>query len=67
MNDRKPQRPEGQATDLLLWQPALALTDGSALVRFSLPPTPGAYRVLLYGNTPDGRLGFSQSRLETKK
>jgi hypothetical protein len=53
-------------TDLLLWQPALTLTDGSAVVRFPLPPTPGAYRVLLYGNTPDGRLGFQQQRLESK-
>ncbi len=57
---------KGPVTDLLLWQPALTLTDGSAVVRFPLPPTPGVYRVLLYGNTPDGRLGFSQRRLEAK-
>jgi hypothetical protein len=52
------------APGLALWEPALRLKGGEALVTFTLPPSPGPYRVLLYGHTPDGRLGFSQGRLE---
>jgi len=58
---------KGATAEVLLWQPDVMLTNGSAAVRFTLPSTPGSYRVLLYGNTADGRLGFSQSRLATKK
>jgi anti-sigma factor RsiW len=54
----------GPEQDTLLWQPDLYLLSGTGQVAFDVPMSSGAYRVLLIGNTADGRLGFYEGRLE---
>jgi hypothetical protein len=56
----------GLEHDTLLWNPALFLATGSAQVAFDVPASAGTYRVLLLGNTPDGRLGSYEGRLEVQ-
>ena len=56
----------GVEFDTLLWHPALFLPGGSAQVAFDVPAVPGTFRVLLIGNTADGRLGFYEGRLEVQ-
>jgi hypothetical protein len=51
----------------LLWHPALRLSDGRAKLDFDLPAIPATYRILIYGHTEDGRLGFFEDRLNTGK
>jgi hypothetical protein len=51
----------------LLWHPALPLPDGRAKLDFDLPAIPATYRILIYGHTEDGRLGFFEDRLNTAK
>lgn len=50
----------------LLWQPRLRIENGQATLNFDVPPAPASYRVLIYGHTTDGRLGFSESRIDVK-
>ncbi len=54
----------GVEFDTLLWHPALFLNGGAAQVAFDVPAWAGSYRVLLFGNSADGRLGFYEGRLE---
>jgi hypothetical protein len=56
----------GLEYDTLLWHPSLLLTGGSGQVAFDVPASAGNYRVLLFGNTADGRLGFYEGRLEVQ-
>ena len=57
--------PEAQAT--LLWHPNLFAADGSAAVSFDLSSSGATYRIILFGNTPSGRLGSFQGKLQTSK
>jgi hypothetical protein len=59
-----PIRPYYQHT--VLWSPALFAEKGRAQVRFDLSPDVSAYRVLLFANSPTGRLGFYEGRLEVR-
>ncbi len=52
--------------DTLLWDPSVYLPSGSAQVAFDVPAVAGTYRVLLIGNTADGRLGFYEGHLEVQ-
>ncbi len=44
--------------DTLLWHPDLYAPHGSAEVSFDLSQNQTIYRILIYANSPDGRLGF---------
>jgi hypothetical protein len=57
--------PSAPAT--LLWHPNLDARDGSAPVSFDLPSSGATYRIILFGNTPSGRLGSFQGKLKTSK
>jgi hypothetical protein len=52
--------------DTLLWHPVLFAEDGHAEISFGLPGNLTSYRVLLYGNSPSGRLGVFQGQLEVR-
>lgn len=53
--------------DTLLWQPAVFSENGKLQLPLELPAQPASYTVILLANTPDGRLGFYQSRLDIPK
>lgn len=56
----------GRTPDLqptLLWAPALQADNGSVDVNFDLSQSVAHYRILLFANSPDGRLGFYQGQL----
>jgi hypothetical protein len=57
--------PSAPAT--LLWYPKLDARDGSAPVSFDLSSSGATYRIILFGNTPSGRLGSFQGKLKTSK
>src|SRR5205823_7663886 len=59
--DRAPEVP-----GLVLWEPALPLTPAGATVSFALSPNTTTYRVLLYANSPSGRLGYFQGTLRVR-
>jgi hypothetical protein len=59
--------PGDDAQPTLLWHPHLRLDQGQASVAFDVPRTPASYRVLIYGHTEDGRLGFHEQRVEVKR
>jgi len=48
----------------LLWHPTLFSPNGEAQVSFDLSQNLGKYRILLYANSPSGRLGFYEGQLE---
>src|SRR5262249_47552029 len=50
----------------LLWHPNLFAADGSASVSFDLSGSGATYRIILFGNTPSGRLGSFQGKLQAK-
>lgn len=50
--------------DTLVWHPVLFADNGQAQVSFDLSQNMTAYRVLIYANSPSGRLGFYEGRLE---
>jgi hypothetical protein len=52
--------------EMLLWYPNLSATDGSASVVFDLPAKVATYRVVIYGNTADGRLGVYHGKVDAK-
>ncbi len=52
--------------DTLYWHPALFSANGEADVNFDLPHDPGTYRILIYANSPSGRLGFYEGHLEVR-
>jgi hypothetical protein len=52
--------------DTLLWYPALYSADGTADVSFDLSQNLSNYRILLYANSPSGRLGFYEGNLEVR-
>jgi hypothetical protein len=54
------------APGTLLWEPALRLEKGTGQVSFDLPYQYSTYRILLYGHTPTGHLGFYQGQIEVK-
>lgn len=58
--------PGDDAQPTLLWHPQLRLDKGQASVAFDVPKTPASYRVLIYGHTDDGRLGFYEQRIQVK-
>ncbi len=49
--------------DTLLWHPNLYAQDGSAEVSFDLSQNQTTYRILIYANSPDGRLGFYEGTI----
>ncbi|GEM_PF-4504880 len=62
-------RRQNDLTDLqptLLWHPQLKIENGQATLRFDVPQGPASYRLLIYGHTADGRLGFHESRMDVK-
>jgi hypothetical protein len=52
--------------DTLYWNPALVIADGQGQFSFNLADNITTYRVLLYGHTPSGRLGYGQGTLEVR-
>jgi hypothetical protein len=50
--------------ETLVWWPDLHVMSGTAQVHFDVPPNASVYRVILLGNTAEGRLGFYEGRLE---
>jgi anti-sigma factor RsiW len=50
--------------DTILWSPVLVAPGGSAQVSFGLPNVAATYRILVYGHSPDGRLGVAQEVLK---
>jgi Putative zinc-finger len=54
----------GLLADTLLWHPTLWLENGAGEVRFEVGSGQATYRVLLLGNSPTGRLGFFETRLD---
>jgi hypothetical protein len=56
----------GVEVDTLLWHPGLYLKSGSARVAFDVPATAGSYRVLLFGHTANGRVGFYEGYLDVQ-
>jgi hypothetical protein len=63
----KNPRPSPNAPATLLWHPNLSAPDGSAQVSFDIPQSGATYRIILFGNTPGGRLGAFQGKLQTAK
>jgi hypothetical protein len=63
----KNPRPGPNAPATLLWHPNLSAPDGTAQVSFDLPQSGATYRIILFGNTPSGRLGAFQGKLHTAK
>ena len=55
-----------EVPDLVSWEPVLILTPHGAVVSFDLPDVPTTYRVLFYGNSPSGRLGYFQGTLRVR-
>jgi hypothetical protein len=49
--------------DTVLWSPVLTAKDGRAEASFDLPDNITTYRILVYGHTPDGRLGVAHGKL----
>jgi hypothetical protein len=60
------EKAPGLEHDTLLWHPSLFLASGSTQVAFDVPSSAGSYRVLLFGQTADGRLGFYEGRLDVQ-
>jgi hypothetical protein len=50
--------------DTILWSPVLAAPDGSTQVSFDLPEVAATYRILVYGHSPNGRLGVAHETLK---
>jgi hypothetical protein len=61
-----PRRGLADLQDTLLWSPAVFGRDGQAEVSFKLSQNQTSYRILIYANSPTGRLGFYEGRLEVK-
>jgi hypothetical protein len=61
--------PKGEAKtgldlqDTILWSPLLAARNGLAEVSFDLPDNVTTFRILVYGHTPDARLGVAHGKL----
>jgi Putative zinc-finger len=49
--------------DTLLWHPNLYAQNGDAEVSFDLSQIQTTYRILIYANSPDGRLGFYEGTI----
>jgi hypothetical protein len=62
----KHTRKDNDFQDTVFWHPALFTQGGEVRVEFDLSSVPTSFRVLLYGNTADGRLGGFQGRLTTR-
>ncbi len=60
------RRQKNDYQDTLLWVPALFTENGQAQVSFDLSQNLTNYRILLYANTPSGRLGFFQGNFEVR-
>ncbi|MCI0379540.1 MAG: zf-HC2 domain-containing protein [Gemmataceae bacterium] len=60
------RRQKNDNQDTLLWAPALFTENGQAQVTFDLSQNLANYRILLYANTPSGRLGFFQGNFEVR-
>lgn len=56
-----------RTADTLLWAPSALLKDGTTTFDFRLPQNPTTYQILLYANTPSGRLGFYRGTLHTSE
>lgn len=56
-----------EVQDTLLWHPALPAPNGQAEVGFELSGTTGNYRLLILGNSLDGRLGHLETNLSVEK
>lgn len=52
--------------DTLLWHPALPAPDGHAEIGFELSGNTGNYRLLILGNSVDGRLGNLEKNLSVE-
>lgn len=60
------QNPGADAQPTLLWHPQLRITGGQGSVAFDVPQGPATYRLLIYGHSAEGRLGFAESRIEVQ-
>ena len=60
------QQDKREQPDMLLWYPMLPADDGRASVTFDAPYGASTYRVLIYANSPSGRLGFYEGKLEVR-
>jgi hypothetical protein len=58
------QRSRADFQDTVLWYPFLNCPAGEAQVSFDLPYNPASYRVLIYANDAEGRLGFYEETLD---
>ena len=64
---KKPQPPvRVDLQETLLWHPNLIAQDGNAKVSFDASQNLGKYRILIYANSSDGRLGFYEGSLEVR-
>lgn len=63
----RPIRTRVDLQDTLLWHPTLFTPDGNDEITFALSGNLTTYRFLIYANSPDGRLGFYEGRLEVNK
>jgi hypothetical protein len=53
-----------QFPDTVLWSPVLETRNGLARVSFDLPAVAATYRILVYGHSPQGRLGVAHEILQ---
>ncbi len=54
----------GLPADTLLWLPEVNVEHGTATLSFDTPVAVEGYRVVLFGHSAGGRLGFLESRLD---
>jgi hypothetical protein len=52
--------------DTLVWHPVLFADNGQAQISFDLSEHATTYRVLIYANSPTGRLGFHEGHMEVR-
>lgn len=57
---------QGEGPDTVLWAPVLFAEHGQTLATFDLPAAPAQYRVQVFANTPDGRVGYFEGVLQAK-
>src|SRR5439155_2461262 len=53
-------------TETLAWFPALVLKDGHGQIDFELSDSLTTFQGLVYGHTPDGRLGVGKVEIESR-
>jgi Alpha-2-macroglobulin family len=64
LDSGKDREARGDFPETVLWSPVLEASHGSARVAFDLPAVAATYRILVYGHSPDGRLGVAHEVLQ---